>query len=269
MVWQGALVTSSENAVMPQWVVGLRIRRITAIPQILFESRSTEIQQWAIISDTTLFVIKISNILDTNLSSPKTLGFCKGKFTRGDGGWAKKEKNKRIFGTRPKINPARAGWLKRLGLVRATLWSNFVVISVQLCSTIIAIFPFVALFLQCLLPLPDDCRLLPTPKETYDLNLSAVALIILSFRNPISIFCTKELYNPGLLPCPRLSSKLFYILKTKKVVPNIFCEGRFVFKLVHILNTKKSGTTNYCSMLNFRIVGFGKDLWDDCDASIS
>ena len=30
---------------------------------------------------------------------------------------------------------------------------------------------------------------------------------------------------------------------------NVFCEGRFVFKLFHIWNTKKSGTTVYCSML--------------------
>jgi len=42
-------------------------------------------------------------------------------------------------------SPARAGWLKRLGLVWATPWADFVVIGVQLCSTITAIFPCVAL----------------------------------------------------------------------------------------------------------------------------
>jgi len=33
---------------------------------------------------------------------------------------------KRVLGTQPK---ARAGWPKRLGLVRATLWADFAVIS--------------------------------------------------------------------------------------------------------------------------------------------
>ena len=54
-------------------------------------------------------------------------------------------------------------------------------------------------FLQRLLPLPYNCRLLQTPKETYNLNFNVVALRISSFRIPTSIFCTKELYNPGLL----------------------------------------------------------------------
>ena len=47
--------------------------------------------------------------------------------------------------------------------------------------------------------------LLPTPKETYNLNLIAVTLRIWSFRIPTSIFNTKELYNPGLLPSPRFN----------------------------------------------------------------
>jgi hypothetical protein len=53
-----------------------------------------------------------------------------------------------------------------------------------------------------MLPLPDNCGLLPTPKETYDLNVSADTMRISSFRISTSIFCTKELYNPGLLPSP-------------------------------------------------------------------
>jgi len=62
---------------------------------------------------------------------------------------AKKEKNK-VFGTQPK---ARAGWPKRLRLVRATPWADFAVISVQLCLTMTAIFPYVALS-------ESDCSLL-------------------------------------------------------------------------------------------------------------
>jgi len=32
--------------------------------------------------------------------------------------------------------------------------------------------------------------------------------------------------------------------------------------------TRKSSTTNYFSMLNFRTAGFGKDLWDYGDSAI-
>ena len=73
----------------------------------------------------------------------------------------KEEKIKRLFGTQPKNNPARAGWLKRLGLVRVTLWADFAVIGVQLCSTIIAIFPCVTLsYKNCSLfrIIADYCR---------------------------------------------------------------------------------------------------------------
>ena len=44
--------TSNENVEIPQWAVGCRNRRIPGIPQILPESRSTEIQRWAIICGT-------------------------------------------------------------------------------------------------------------------------------------------------------------------------------------------------------------------------
>ena len=94
--------------------------------------------------------------------------------------------------TSPKKKFARAGWLKRLVLVLATPRADFAVVCVQLCSIIIAsaILPCVAY--KKLLPLPDNRGLLPTPKETYDLNSIAVTLSIWSFRTPISIFCTKE-----------------------------------------------------------------------------
>jgi len=39
---QGALATSNKNAVIPQWVVGCRNRRVPVIPQIRSESPSTE-----------------------------------------------------------------------------------------------------------------------------------------------------------------------------------------------------------------------------------
>jgi len=55
-------------------------------------------------------------------------------------------------------------------------------------------------FLPKLLPLPDKRGSLPSPTETYDLNLSAVTFSNWSFRTPTSIFCTEELYNPGLPP---------------------------------------------------------------------
>jgi len=57
---------------------------------------------------------------------------------------AKKEK-KKVFGTQPQKNTAQAGWLKRLGLIRATPCADFSVIGVQICSTMTAIFSCVAL----------------------------------------------------------------------------------------------------------------------------
>ena len=54
-----------------------------------------------------------------------------------------------------------------------------------------------------MVPPLDNYRLLPTPKETFELNFSAVNFRIWSFRTPTTIFCTKELYNHGLLPSPR------------------------------------------------------------------
>jgi len=64
-------------------------------------------------------------------------------------------------------NPARAGWLKRLWLIQATPWADFVDIRVQLCSTIIEIFKCVALsYKDCFHSVLDNCGLLTTPKET-------------------------------------------------------------------------------------------------------
>ena len=47
-----------------------------------------------------------------------------------------------------------------------------------------------------------------------------------------------------------------------------FCQGRFVSKLFDIFKTKKIGTTNHRSTLNFRTAGFRKDLWDSGDLAI-
>ena len=69
----------------------------------------------------------------------------------------KRKRKKRIFwypahkkiqpktATKQEITTARAVWPKRLGLVPATPWADLVVIGDQLWSTIIAIFPCVAL----------------------------------------------------------------------------------------------------------------------------
>jgi len=96
----------------------------------------------------------------------------------------KRKQTKRIFGTRPKKNRARAGWPKRLGLVRATSVSRF---RRHHCSTLINYNSNLFMrntFLKKMLPLPDNHELLPTPKETYDLILSAVTLRFWSFRTP-------------------------------------------------------------------------------------
>jgi len=49
----------------------------------------------------------------------------------------------------------------------------------------------------------DNHWIIPTPRETYDLNLSALTLRIWSFRTPTSIFLYSRIENPGLLPSPR------------------------------------------------------------------
>jgi len=63
-------------------------------------------------------------------------------------GWkrsTKGKKQKELLASNPKNRTAQVGWPKRLGLVQVTLWADFAVIAVQLCSTIRAIFPCVAL----------------------------------------------------------------------------------------------------------------------------
>jgi len=52
----------------------------------------------------------------------------------------------------------------------------------------------------------DDCKLLPTPKETYDSNLSAVTSRISSFQIPTLILGTKVLKYCAM-PKPDFSCK--------------------------------------------------------------
>jgi len=66
--------------------------------------------------------------------------------TKGIEAEQKRKKTNFFFGTQPKKNLAWAGWPKRLGLVRATPWADFAVISNQPWSTMTAIFPCWALF---------------------------------------------------------------------------------------------------------------------------
>ena len=89
-----------------------------------------------------------------------------------------------------------------LWLVQATPWADFAVVCVSTLFNYDCNLFLCGTFLQRLLPLPDNHGLLQNPKETYDLNSSAVILRISSFRI-LTIFCTKELYNYGLLTSPR------------------------------------------------------------------
>jgi len=77
----------------------------------------------------------------------------------------KRAKAKLIFWYPAQKNPAQAGLLKCLGLVRATLFADFAVIGhgFQLCSTMTAIFP--CTFLQKLIHLPDNRRFLQPQKR--------------------------------------------------------------------------------------------------------
>jgi len=69
------LRTKMRKSEIPQRAAGSWNRRIPGIPQILPESRSTEIQRWAIICGTKFCVLKISNNLDTNLPWQKSFVF--------------------------------------------------------------------------------------------------------------------------------------------------------------------------------------------------
>jgi len=71
---------NNKNAGIAQWAIWCRNCWIPGLWQILPESRSIEIQHWAIILGKKLPVLKISNNLDTNLPWQKSFVFCKGRF---------------------------------------------------------------------------------------------------------------------------------------------------------------------------------------------
>jgi len=119
---------------------------------------------------------------------------------RGDGNWGKK-KTKIINGTQPKAQAQtpQAGTGDSVSRFRHYHCSTLINrnSNLSMCGT----------FWKKMLPPPDnrDSELMPTPTEIYDLNVSKVALRIWPFRTPTSIFGTKELYNPGWLPSPRVN----------------------------------------------------------------
>jgi len=69
---QQRLWTSNKNAWIPPWPMGCRNRWIPEHHKILPESRSIEMQHWAIILGTKVSVLRISKNLDTNLCWQKT-----------------------------------------------------------------------------------------------------------------------------------------------------------------------------------------------------
>ena len=75
---------------------------------------------------------------------------------------------------------------------------------------------------------PDNCKLLPTPQETYDLNLSEFTARNLSFRTPTSIFGAKELYNPGLLPSHQRGGPISWKSRRQDNVSLSTSEAEFV-----------------------------------------
>ena len=91
----------------------------------------------------------------------------KGVFSRwGDGSETKGDQKKRVCGTK-----ARAGWPIRLELVWATPRAEFAINGVQMCSTVIALFPCVSLsgfFLNkkvCFQPWPENVCFQPLQKK--------------------------------------------------------------------------------------------------------
>jgi len=113
---------------------------------------------------------------------------------QGDGGWETKEIDRKIFRYPKKIQPMpdgsnASGWY---GWLRGLISLLSVFNSVQLSQQSFHVWHF----LTRIDPSSDNRGLLATPKEIYDLNLSAVTLSTWSFQTPTSIFRTKELYNP-------------------------------------------------------------------------
>jgi len=112
-------------------------------------------------------------------------------------GMEQKRNQKKTFWYPAQNTPARARCAKRLGLVWATPWADFAVITAQLKSTMTAFFPCVTLFWKycsLLRIIVEYCQ--PQKKHTIWIQVSAVSFSIQLIWTHTSIFCAKELQNP-------------------------------------------------------------------------
>ena len=121
--------------------------------------------------------------------------------------WEDAELKKNFFWypAQKKLSPGRMAETSRAGTGDSVGWFRH-----YRCSALLNYHSNLSVcctFLQKSIHLPDNCGWLATPKEIYDLNLSAVTLNIWSFRTSTSIFCTKELYNPVFFSLASISRK--------------------------------------------------------------
>ena len=116
---------------------------------------------------------------------------------------AEQKRGKQIFWYLTQITKlARAGWPRRLGLVRAIPWVHFAVIGVQLFSTMTAIFPCAAL-IDKIAPSSRWSWISANPTRDLRFKFERNYFENLVLSHPNNDFCTKELFNLGLLPSPR------------------------------------------------------------------
>jgi len=135
-------------------------------------------------------------------------------------GWkqSKKGKTKRRFLV-PNRWAKKTGWSKRLGSTSDSVGQ----FRRYQCSTLFNYDKNISMCGTCLIKLlsPREFRGLTNLKETHDLSLSAVSLTIWSLRTPTTICCTKELYNPGLLPsaqqCDSFTNKKVHIHASERI----------------------------------------------------
>jgi len=145
----------------------------------------------------------------------------------GDGSWAKKEKNKKSFWyptQNKKPSPGRTAQTPRAGTSdyagrSRRYWCSTpfnYTSNLSTCDT----------FLRRLIPSLDNCRLLPTPEETPNLNLRAVPLKFLSFCTPTKIVVPKKYtLRFGSIPSPRWCWCVRCLLITER--PKTPCHYRY------------------------------------------
>ena len=123
------------------------------------------------------------------------------------GWWKLSKKGKKIkefLVPNPKKKPARAGWPKRLGLVRATTRADFAVIGVEHCSTIRAIFPRVTLSWEgwfLLWIIVDYCQ----PQKRNPIWIECSSFENLVIWHPYKDVLYQRSIHSNLLPSPRPS----------------------------------------------------------------